>query len=55
MGGILKNLIGLQDFSDIVLNAVPPVECLVAITCDFEVLVVDPVANGGHISHLHVC
>lgn len=55
MGRILEDLVCLQDLGYIILHPVAPIQSLVAITGDFEVLVVDLVSDGGNVRHLHVC
>lgn len=55
MRGILEDLISLQHLRHIILDPIAPVEGLVPVAGNFEVLVVDLVSDGGHIGHLYIC
>lgn len=51
--GIFVDLAGLQNFADVLFEAVAPVDCFVAVAGDLEQLVVDLVLDEGDVGHLH--
>lgn len=50
---VLINLFDLQNLRNVFFKPVSPVHSLVAVAGDFEIFVIDLVANGCHIGHLH--
>jgi hypothetical protein len=54
MRSVFVDLLYLQNFREILLSAVPPVDSLVSIAGYFKDLVVDFVANVGNVSLLDV-
>lgn len=54
MRSVLVNFLNLKDLGEVFLKAVAPVDCLVAVAGDLEVLVVDLVADRGYVGHAHL-
>ena len=54
MWGIFEDFFSLKNFWKIFFDTISPIECLVSVTCDLEVSVVDFVPNGCDIGHFDV-
>ncbi len=54
VGGVFVDFFGLEDFRDVLLDTVSPIEGLVTVAGDFEVLFVDVITDGGDVGELDV-